>query len=56
MKEQDKFKQWFDDEKKKGLVDIKFDFNNLNGSNSEMVFKEINEIINSPDVEDIKVF
>jgi hypothetical protein len=50
--EVEKFQQWYEAEKAKGLVDIKFVFmEHLNGASTEEVFREINECIAAKEAE-----
>lgn len=51
MTEVEKFQQWYEAEKAKGLVDIKFVFmEHLYGADIEEVFREINECIAAKDM------
>jgi hypothetical protein len=50
MTEVEKFQQWYEAEKDKGLVDIKFDFGDLTGATLESFFKEVNEAIMAKDM------
>lgn len=47
-----KFADWFEKEKLKGLVDIKFVTEDLTGATVESFCKEINEALAAPMLED----
>lgn len=51
-----KFLAWYDAEKAKGLVDIKFDTGDLRGATVESFFKEVNEALAAPSVPDLAIF
>ena len=57
MKHSEKLQAWFDEEKKKGLVDFKF---SLYGNRSEMtvesIAEELNRAIHAPTVSDAELF
>jgi hypothetical protein len=51
-----KFLAWYDSERQKGLVDIKFDVGDLRGATVESFFKEVNEALAAPSVPDLAIF
>lgn len=46
----DAFVAWYEEEKKKGLVDVKFFPANVTESTSEAFFREVNEMLTSEEV------
>lgn len=51
-----KFLSWYEAEKAKGLVDVKFFPKNLDQATVESVFAEVNTIIKAESVKDEEVF
>ena len=56
MNEVEKFNQWYEKEKSKGLLDIKFDLVNIKQATLEQIFAEINRAIEAPNVKDNDFF